>query len=101
MSVRAPGGAAAIAPVKVAVLKQELTVPNYHSDELQTSSIIVAEKIEQLTAPLPPEAASERPYVLGEAEIVPAADLKFKKTEEISVVFQVYGVKFGEDKRPD
>jgi hypothetical protein len=99
----ASGGAApaAEAPVRITVLKQELTVPNYHSDELQTSSIIVAEKIEQLTAPLPPDAAKERPYVLGEAEIVPAADLKFRKTEEISVVFQVYGVKFGDDKKPD
>lgn len=94
-------GAAADAPVKVAVLKQELSVPNYHADELQTSSIIVADKIEQLTAPLAPEAAKERPYVLGEAEIVPAADTKFKKTEELSIVFQVYGVKFGDDKRPD
>jgi hypothetical protein len=95
----APGAGEAAA--KVAVLKQELTIPNYHSDELQTSSIIVADKIEQLTAPLPPEALKERPYVLGEAEIVPAQDLKFKKTEELSVVFQVYGVKFGDDKRPD
>ncbi len=98
---RAAPGAAPDAPVKVAVLKQELTVPNYHGDELQTSSVIVAEKIEQLTAPLAPDAAKERPYVLGEAEIVPAPDLKFKKTEELSVVFQVYGVKFGDDKRPD
>jgi hypothetical protein len=97
----ATGAAVADAPVRIVVHKQELTVPNYHSDELQTSSIIVAEKIEQLTAPLPPEAIKERPYVLGEAEIVPAADLKFKKTEEISVVFQVYGVKFGDDKKPD
>jgi hypothetical protein len=98
---RPASGAAPDAPVKVAVLKQELTVPNYHGDELQTSSVIVAEKIEQLTAPLSPDAARERPYVLGEAEIVPAPDLKFKKTEELSVVFQVYGVKFGDDKRPD
>jgi hypothetical protein len=94
-------GAAPDAPLKIAVLKQELTIPNYHADELQTSSIIVADKIEQLTAPLTPEAARERPYVLGEAEIVPAPDLKFKKTEELSIVFQVYGVKLGDDKRPD
>ena len=32
---------------------------------------------------------------------MPAPDLKFKKTEELSVVFQVYGVKFGDDKKPD
>ena len=71
------------APVKVAILKQELMVPNYHADELQTSSVIVADKIEQLTAPLTPEAMQERPYVLGDSEISPAADMKFKKTEEL------------------
>jgi hypothetical protein len=86
---------------KVAVLKQELDVPNYHSDELQTSSVIVADKIEQLTTPLQGDQAKERPYVLGDAEIVPAQDLKFRKNEEINVVFQVYGVKYGDDKKPD
>jgi hypothetical protein len=96
-----PAPGATDASVKVVVFKQELTVPNYHSEELQTSSIIVADKIEQLSAPLAPEAMRERPYVLGEAEIVPAQDLKFKKSEEISVVFQVYGAKYGDDKRPD
>jgi hypothetical protein len=96
----APAGAAD-APTKVAALKQELTVPNYHGDELQTSSVIVADRIEQLSAPLQGDAIKERPYVLGDAEIVPAQDLKFKKTEEINVVFQVYGVKYGDDKKPD
>ena len=89
------------APVKVAVLKHELTVPNFHADELQTSSVIVADKIDQLSAPLAPEAQKERPYVLGDAEIVPAQDLKFKKTEELQVIFQVYGAKIGDDKKPD
>ena len=71
-------------------------------DELQTSSVMVADKIEQLTAPLSPEAMKERPYVLGDSEIMPAADLKFKKTEELQLVFQVYGAKLGaDDKKPD
>ena len=83
------------------MLKQELTVPNFHGDELQTSSVIVADKIDQLSAPLAPEAQKERPYVLGDAEIVPAPDLKFKKTEELQVIFQVYGAKMGDDKKPD
>jgi hypothetical protein len=92
---------AAEAPVKVAILKQELVVPNYHAEELQTSSVLVADKIEQLTAPMTPEAAKERPYVLGDSEITPAADMKFKKTEELQLVFQIYGAKYGTDKKPD
>jgi hypothetical protein len=98
---RPQSGASADAPVKVALLKQELTVPNFHADELQTSSVIVADKIDQLSAPLAPESQKERPYVLGDSEIVPAQDLKFKKTEELQVIFQVYGAKMGDDKKPD
>jgi hypothetical protein len=92
---------AADAPVKVAILKQELNVPNYHTEELQTSSVLVADKIEQLTAPVTAESMKERPYVLGDSEITPAADMKFKKTEELQLVFQIYGAKYGADKKPD
>ena len=92
---------AADAPVKVAIIKQELTVPNYHTEELQTSSVLVADKIEQLTAPVTAESMKERPYVLGDSEITPAADMKFKKTEELQLVFQIYGAKYGTDKKPD
>jgi hypothetical protein len=98
---RPAGGTAADAPVKVALLKHELVVPNYHGEELQTSSVLVADKIEQLSAPVSPEAMKERPYVLGDSEITPAADMKFKKTEELQMVFQIYGAKVGSDKKPD
>ena len=98
---RPTGSTAADAPVRVTLMKQEVVVPNYHTDELQTSSVLVADKIEQLTAPVTPEAMKERPYVLGDSEITPAADMKFKKTEELQLVFQIYGAKLGPDKKPD
>jgi hypothetical protein len=98
---RPAGGTAADAPVKVALLKQEVVVPNYHADELQTSSVLIADKIEPLTSPIAPEAMKERPYVLGDSEVTPAADLKFKTTEELQLVFQIYGAKVGADKKPD
>jgi hypothetical protein len=98
---RPAGGTAADAPVKVVLVKQELVVPNYHSDELQTSSVLLADKIEPLTAPVAPDAVKERPYVLGDSEVTPAVDQKFKKTEELQLVFQIYGAKLGADKKPD
>jgi hypothetical protein len=98
---RPSGGTAADAPVKVALLKQEVVVPNYHTEELQTSSVLVADKIETLTAAVSPESMKERPYVMGDSEITPAADMKFKKTEELQLVFQIYGAKLGGDKKPD
>jgi hypothetical protein len=97
-----PSGTAAEGPVKVALLKQEVVVPNFHTDELQTSSVLIADKIEPLTAPIAPEAMKERPYVLGDSEITPAADLNFKKSEELQLVFQIYGARLGADtKKPD
>jgi hypothetical protein len=98
---RPSGSTSADAPVKVALLKQEVTVPNYHGEELQTSSVLVADKIEPLSAPVSPEAMKERPYVLGDSEVTPAVDMKFKKTEELQLVFQIYGAKLGGDKKPD
>jgi hypothetical protein len=98
---RASGGEKSDAPVKIAVMKQDLTVPNYWSSEFTTSTLILADKVEPLSQPLSPEAQKERPYVLGATEIVPAADNKFKKTEELGVIFQVYGYQMGADKKPD
>jgi hypothetical protein len=99
---RPAGGekAAADAAVKITVLKQELTIPNFWSDEFTTSSLILADKVEPLTGSLSAEQQRERPYVLGATEIVPAPDNKFKKSEELGVIFQVYGYQMAEGK-PD
>jgi hypothetical protein len=92
---------AADAPVKITVLKQELTVPNFWSNEFTTSSLILADKVEPLTGPVSADQQKERPYVLGATEIVPAPDNKFKKTEELGVIFQVYNYQMGSDGKPD
>jgi hypothetical protein len=87
-------------PVRVVLLKQSIDIPNYWDSELNTSSIIVADKVEGLTAPLSPEQQRERPYVLGQTEIVPAVDSAFKKSEELTIIFQIYNPVF-ENKKPD
>jgi hypothetical protein len=89
------------AGVPVVVYKGELNVPDYWNGELTTSTIMVADKVEALTAPVPPDSQRERPYVLGTAEIVPAVDNKFKKSEELGIIFQIYGAQVGTDKKPD
>jgi hypothetical protein len=88
-------------PVKVTVMKQELTVPNFWGTEFTTSSLILADKVEPLNGQLSPEQQRERPYVLGATEIVPASDNKFKKSEELGVIFQVYNYQMGSDGKPD
>ena len=75
---------------KMGVLKTQVTVPDYYNGELNTSTVLVAEKVNMLTAPVSMEEARERPFVFGIQELVPASDMEFKKSEELSIFFQVY-----------
>ena len=57
-------------PPKMSVLKQTVTVPDFWNSELNTSSLIVAQRIDPLPAPLTPDQLRERPYgALGAMEI--------------------------------
>jgi hypothetical protein len=75
---------------KMGVLKTQVTVPDYYNGELATSTILVADKVNTLTTMLGPEEARERPFVFGNQELLPAPDMEFKKSEELSIFFQVY-----------
>jgi hypothetical protein len=92
---RAAAGAAA----KATVLKQPLDVPNYGNGEFATSSVILAERVEQLPAPLPPDQQTEHPYAFGTSEIVVSPDHKFKKAQELIVLLQIYNPSFTADKK--
>jgi len=85
---------------KASVLKQPATVPDYWNGELATSSVIVAEGVEQLTETLSPEEQAEHPYTIGAMQLTPAANLDFTTNEELSVVFLVYNPAL-KDKKPD
>ena len=75
---------------KMGVLKTQITVPDFYNAELNTSTILVADKVNMLTAPIGLEEARERPFVFGLQELLPATDMEFKKAEELSIFFQVY-----------
>jgi hypothetical protein len=75
---------------KMGVLKTQVTVPDYYNGELNTSTVLVAEKVNMLTAPVSMEEARERPFVFGIQELILASDMEFKKSEELSIFFQVY-----------
>lgn len=83
--------AAPAAPAgKTSVLKQPLDVPNYAAGEFATSTVILAERVEQLTTPISPDRQSEHPYAFGQTEIIVAPDKKFKKAQELIVLLQIY-----------
>ena len=88
-------------PPKTSLIKQTLTVPDFWSADLSTSSVIVAQRIEPLNAPLSPNEQVERPYALGMMEIVPAFDLKFSKKSELSTFMLIYNPKTDAMNKPD
>jgi hypothetical protein len=88
-------------PPKVSVLKQTMNVPDFWNGELNTSSVILAQRIDPLPAPLTPQQQIDRPYALGMMEIVPVLDAKFTKKSELSTFILIYNPKVDKDNKPD
>src|SRR5207245_3285309 len=77
-------------PPKTSVLKQAVTVPDFWNGDLNTSSVILTQRIDPLPAPLTPQQQLERPYALGGMELVPVLGLKFSKKDELSTFILIY-----------
>lgn len=75
---------------RAGVLTRRLILPDFASDELTTSSIILADRIAVLDRPPADEQLHEHPYLIGLSEIQPAVDNVLRKDEELIVVFLVY-----------
>jgi hypothetical protein len=75
---------------KAGLLKVALTVPNYWTDELAVSSVIVTNVTEQLKAVPTPEEMIRSPYIFGLTKVTPSADFKFAKKDELSILFYIY-----------
>ena len=95
---RAAADAADAGPVKVTVLKKEITVPDL--SEFSTSSVILTDKVDVLPEPLSPERQRENPYTLGVLKLLPSVDNKFTKTGELNMFFWIYGVALDAAKKP-
>lgn len=89
------------AAVRASVAKESLTVPNYWTDELAASSIILIDRMDSLSTPIPPEQQTERPYALGNTEILPLLEAKLWKSQELSAVFFVYNPALDADRKPN
>jgi hypothetical protein len=88
-------------PPKVSVLKHSVTVPDLWSEELNTSSVFIAERIDPLPAPLTVQQQAERPYALGTMEIIPAVDTSFAKNDELQTFLLIYNARTDKDNKPD
>jgi hypothetical protein len=88
-------------PAKAGDIKQTLTVPDFWNGELATSSVIIAQRIDPLPAPLTSQQQIERPYAIGGLEIIPATDLKMPKKTELQTFMIIYNPKTDSMNKPD
>src|SRR5438874_408091 len=88
-------------PPKTSLLKQSVTVPDFWNGDLATSSVIVAQRIDPLPTPLTPQQQADRPYALGQMEILPTFDTKFSKKSELSTFMLIYNPKVDAANKPD
>ena len=77
-------------PRRAGVLARPLTLPDFPPDGLNTSSIILADRLHVFEKPPPGVQPEERPYLIGLSEIQPAADAVLSRAEELLVVLLVY-----------
>jgi hypothetical protein len=76
-------------------------VPDFWNGELTTSSVIIAQRIDPLPAPLTSAQQAERPYALGGLEIVPVTDMKMPKKAELQTFMIIYNPKTDNMNKPD
>src|SRR5262249_29849654 len=86
---------------KISMVKQTVTVPDFWNGDLATSSVIIAQRIDPLATPLTPQQQADRPYALGQMEIVPTFDTKFSKKSELSTFMLIYNPKVDANNKPD
>lgn len=77
--------------VKTGLLRRSLTVPDYAKTELSASSVLVG-SLEPIASPLSAEQLQENPYTFGTMKIAPIASPKFATSDQLSLIFWVYGV---------
>jgi hypothetical protein len=78
-------------PAQTGLLRHDLSVPDFGGPGLSTSSIIIADAIEPVTTPLTAEQQQENPYTFGTMRVVPAGDMMLSKSEDLQVLFWIYG----------
>jgi hypothetical protein len=83
---------------RVGVLKKDVTIPDFNTAGLATSSMLLSTGI---TPAAPGVTADEDPYVFGQMQIVPSKDGKYKKTDTLSLVYWVYGATGDAAGKPD
>ena len=86
---------------KAGVLLQDLDVPDFWTGELATSTVMLARRIERLSAPMPADELDEDPYAVGSNRIHVTWERTFGRSRELIVAFLIYNPSFAPDKHFD
>lgn len=86
---------------RTGLLRHAVLAPDFNKAELQTSSVLLASTVEPVSGQLSPAEQEANPYVFGPMRIVPARDGRFTKTNELQVIFWVYGASASTAGKPD
>src|SRR5439155_877406 len=71
------------------ITRRTITIPDFWSDRLALSSLILARDVRALKAPFAGQAQVEHPYAFGSAEVVPVSAPAFTPEEALTVVYQI------------
>jgi hypothetical protein len=108
ISVRERAGAhglgqhdASVAPTKMGLLRRLITIPNFNVANLTTSSVILATSVEQDRGIIRLDQQDANPYVFGPMRITPARSAQFPNSDQLLVIFWIYGAAVDSFGKPD
>lgn len=87
--------------LKCAVIKQPLSVPDFWTGQLAMSTVMLADRIDRVAAPVAGDDVLERPYVIGANEVHKATGTAFRHDRELIVVFLIYNPTVSPEQRFD
>ena len=86
---------------KAGTLVRDLAVPDFWTNELAVSTVMLADRVESLEVPVRVDELDEHPYVVGNTRIHRATSTAFPQNRELVVVFLIYNPAVGVDKHFD
>ncbi len=91
-------------PRKLALLQEDVTVPNYGSD-LAVSSVFLAGSVDLRSRPLDPDDQLDEPFTLGNMVIEPLSEAEagtpsIRQNAQLSIIFFVYNPGLDDNEKP-
>jgi hypothetical protein len=71
------------------VLKRTVVIPDFWSDQLMLSSLMLVRDVRTLAAPLKAEQQVEHPFAFGRTEVEPVTSPSFTPNDALSIVYQI------------